>query len=156
MQASKFPSRCKTVTNRTNQGRPRTGRVRLFPFTYARFATKQQECFDEDSEAEVECWKPGRAVSRVSPHCATVMWEQTETPVVISLTTAFNYLSAFKKERQEENCNETRLYDTGFETDNRKILSKDLFLSNFPSYSKGEIIPGETSSWLMMVEWQRV
>jgi len=105
-EASKF-----SLRDSTDHGKLRTSRVRLFPFTYARFATKQQECLDEDSEAEVECWKLGRAVSRVSPRFI-VQWSRESrngTPVVILLTTVdlIACLPSKKRDRRK-NRDETR------------------------------------------------
>lgn len=129
---------------------PRAGRVRLFPFSYARFATKQQECLDENSEAEVECWKPGRAVSRVSPHLIVQRSRESTngTPVVISLTTA-DLIAYLEKERQEEeSCGwNAQLYDSMTpysRPDNMGTTSIEcLFLSD----SHSDFKPGETTRY---------
>lgn len=139
---------------------PRAGRVRLFPFSYARFATKQQECLDENSEAEVECWKPGRAVSRVSPRLIVRRSRESTngTPVVISLTTA-DLIAYFEKERQEEEsrgwnaqlCDSMTLFETGQYGDNFYWMFVSLGFSFWFQARRDDAL-----FLIIAVEWQRV
>lgn len=53
-----------TVAGADGDGEKNRGRVPFYVRTLDR-----QECLDEDSEAEAECWKPGRAVSPLALLC---------------------------------------------------------------------------------------
>jgi len=86
----------------------------------------RQECHDEDSEAEAECWKPGRAVvSLLASLCDGHVRAETEPAAVISLTTAdlITYLSSKKENGRGRVARRqyARLCDTLLETDNTRV-----------------------------------
>lgn len=116
-ETSEFPPH---NTSRFREGGGPTaeiGSVRLFPFTYGRSATNENAPAT-DFEAEVECWKAGRAtfLGVSSLHCADDrgVREETELPLFAD-NGGFNYLSSRdgnieKRETRDETRGVSRLF----------------------------------------------